>query len=108
MSPRRLHGGRCRNRVDTARVHLDIVSGELLGKAWTYLKNQRDKLEVYLDDPVVSIHNAPAERGLRRITIGRQLWLFHRGHDSLRNVTRILSVMATARMHGVNEKAYIE
>jgi len=91
-----------------ARVHLDIVSGELLGKAWTYLKNQRDKLEVYLDDPVVSIHNAPAERGLRRITIGRQLWLFHRGHDSLRNVTRILSVMATARMHGVNEKAYIE
>lgn len=52
-----------------------IVSGSPLGKAWVYLNNQWPRLQVFLRDGNVNISNAAAERGLRRITIGRKLWL---------------------------------
>jgi len=84
-----------------------IVTGSPLGKAWTYLSNQLQTLQVFLTDGHVSIDNNAAERGLRRITIGRKLWLFFRGQDKLEHVSRLMSVLYTARLHGVNEKDYL-
>lgn len=92
-------------RVD---VQPTIVTGSPLGKAWTYLENQQEALSTYLSDAIVAISNAAAERGLRRITIGRKLWLFHRGYESLEHVTRLLSVAYTARLAAVDERAYLE
>jgi transposase len=78
-----------------------------LGQAWTYLKNQQEPLQVFLTDPTVSIDNNAAERGLRRITIGRKLWLFFRDQDKLEHVARLMSIVTTARLHGVNELDYL-
>lgn len=94
--------------LDWAReVAPTIVKGSPLGKAWTYLNNQQEPLQVFLHDGAVSIDNNAAERGLRRHTIGRKLWLFFRDQDKLEHVARLMSVLTTARLHGVDELAYL-
>jgi len=88
-------------------VEPTIETGSPLGKAWTYLSNQLEPLQVFLRDGVVSIDNNAAERGLRRHTIGRKLWLFFRGQAKLEHITRIMSVVTTVRLHGADELAYL-
>jgi len=78
-----------------------------LGEAWTYLDNQWDYLQTYLSDGRVSIDNNAAERGLRRITIGRKLWLFFRSDDTTERAAQLASILTTARLHGANERAYL-
>jgi len=89
------------------KVEPTIETGSPLGKAWTYLSNQLEPLQAYLSDGNISIDNNAVERGLRRHTIGRKLWLFFRGQDKLEHVTRIMSIVTTARLHGVDELAYL-
>lgn len=84
-----------------------IVEGSPLGKAWTYLNNQWPRLQVFLTDGTVAIDNNAAERGLRRITIGRKLWLFFQKDENAERAAAIASLMATARLHGTNELEYI-
>jgi transposase len=84
-----------------------IVEGSPLGKAWTYLNNQWSPLQVFLTDGHVSLTNDAAERGLRRITIGRKLWLFFQNDKNAEWAAKLASLMATARLHGANELAYI-
>jgi transposase len=88
-------------------VESSIVKGSPLGQAWSYLRNQQGPLQVYLSDGSVSIDNSAAERGLRRITIGRKLWLFFRGQSKLEHVCRLMSVVTTARLQGVEELGYL-
>ena len=88
-------------------VQPTIVTGSPLGKAWTYLSNQSKPLQAYLSDGTISIDNNAAERGLRRHTIGRKLWLFFRGQAKLEHVARLMSIATTARLHGVDELAYL-
>lgn len=88
-------------------VEPTVVKGSPLGQAWSYLRNQQGPLQVYLSDGSVSIDNSAAERGLRRITIGRKLWLFFRGQAKLEHVCRLMSVVTTARLQGVEELAYL-
>jgi len=84
-----------------------IVQGSPLGKAWTYLNNQWPRLQVFLTNGNVSISNDAAERGLRRITIGRKLWLFFQNDKNAEWAAKLASLMATARLHGANELDYI-
>ena len=84
-----------------------IVKGSPLGKAWTYLENQWPRLQVFLTDGTVSLTNDAAERGLRRITIGRKLWLFFQNDHNAEWAAVIASLMASARLHGANELEYI-
>lgn len=84
-----------------------IETGSPLGQAWTYLDNQWSYLRQFLLDGRVSIDNNAAERGLRRITIGRKLWLFFRGDETVERAARLASILTTARLHGANELAYL-
>ncbi len=94
--------------IEWARaVQPTIVTGSPLGEAWTYLSNQLEPLQLFLSNGVVSIGNSAAERGLRRITIGRKLWLFFRGQAKLEHVARLMSVVSTARLQSVDELAYL-
>ena len=89
------------------KIQPSIVTGSPLGKAWTYLSNQLKPLQVFLYNGTVSIDNNAAERGLRRITIGRKLWLFFRGQAKLEFVANLMSILTTARLHQANELAYL-
>lgn len=89
------------------QVQPTIETGSPLGKAWTYLSNQLGPLQVFLGNGIVSIDNLAAERGLRRVAIGRRLWLFFRDHDKLEHVCRLMSILYTGRLQGVDELAYL-
>ena len=88
-------------------VQPTIVTGSPLGEAWTYLSNQSKPLQANLSDGTISIDDNAAERGLRRHTIGRKPWLFFRGQAKLEHVARLMSIATTARLHGVDEFAYL-
>jgi transposase len=84
-----------------------IERGSPLGQAWTYLDNQLLPLRVFLTDGRVSIDNNSVERGLRRITIGRKLWLFFRAERYVERAAVLGSLFLTARLHGADELAYM-
>jgi transposase len=54
------------------------------------------------------IDNNAAERALRRITIGRKLWIFLDGNATFERAARIASLLATARRRGADERRYLE
>jgi transposase len=89
------------------KVAPTVERGSPLGKAWTYYKNQRPFLATFLTDGAVSIDNNAAERALRRITIGRKLWLFFRGDENLEGAAVLASVLCAARLHGAPELPYL-
>jgi hypothetical protein len=91
----------------TEDVAPTIVSGSELGKAWTYLQNQWPYLIVFLTDGSVSLTNDAAERGLRRITIARKLWLFVQNNKNAEWAAVLANLVATARPYGANELDYI-
>jgi transposase len=89
------------------KVGPGIELGSPLGKAWTYFDNQQGPLRVFLTNGRVSIDNNAAERGLRRITIGRKLWLFFRSDGNAERAAQLASLFLTARLHGVDELEYM-
>lgn len=78
-----------------------------LGKALTYLKNQRMQLGRFLEDGAVEIHNNAAERALRAIALGRNNWK-HAGSDAgARRAAAFYTLIATAVLHGAEPWAYL-
>ncbi|MBV0931711.1 transposase, partial [Lentilactobacillus sp. IMAU92037] len=55
------------------------INKSKLGRAYTYMVNQREQLEVFLNDPGVAISNNIAERSIKTSVIGRKNWLFSTG-----------------------------
>ncbi len=88
-------------------VEPTIETRSSLGKTWTYLSNLLEQLQVHLRDGNIEIDNNAAEPGLRRHTVGRKLWLFFRGQAKLEHAARLTSIATTARLHGVDELAYL-
>lgn len=78
-----------------------------LGKALTYLTNQRKALEQFLDDGRLPIDNMVVEREMRPIALGRKNWLFAGSFAAAERLADGLTVIATARMHGVDPVAYL-
>lgn len=53
-----------------------ILPKSLLGKAFTYAKNQEANLRNYLKDGRLELSNNRAERAIKPFVIGRKNWLF--------------------------------
>lgn len=79
-----------------------------LGKALTYLRNQRGPLSVFLDDPRVSIHNNDAERDLRHIAVGRKNWLVFGSPRGGEVACRLYSLVLSCKAVEVDPEAYLE
>ena len=79
-----------------------------LGKAITYLANQRGPLGAFLDNPGVPIHNNDQERDLRHIITGRKNWLLFASPRGGEVACRLYSLILSCIQNGVNPEAYIE
>ena len=78
-----------------------------LGVALRYLINQRDSLEVFLDDARVALDNNISERHLRLIALGRKNFLFV-GHDQAgRNLAVLQTLVSSCIANKVNPQAYL-
>ena len=107
-------------RAQFARPHLDAlftwaeaehktVLGErsLLRTALGYLVRQKDALMRYLDDGRLVMDNNRSERELRRVAVGRKAWLFVGSDDHAQSAAHLFSLVASARLHGLDPEAYL-
>ena len=78
-----------------------------LGKAVRYLLNQGDDLETYLHHGQVEIDNNGIERDVRPLAVGRKNWLFIGSPEAGERTAVILSLLISARHHGVDPESYL-
>ena len=82
-----------------------LPSSPFLG-ALAYIRERRVGLEVYLDDPDVSIDTNHLERALRVIPMGRRNWLFCWTELGAKHVGIVQSLLATCRLHDIDPYDY--
>lgn len=76
-------------------------------KALNYIRERRDGLAVYLDDPDVPIDTNHLERALRVIPLGRKNWMFSWTEVGARHIGIVQSLLVTCRLHNVDPYDYL-
>jgi transposase len=75
--------------------------------ALRYATNQRVALRRFLDDGRLPAHNNISELNLRRQVLGRRNWLFVGSDDGAAVNTVFVSLLASARLHGIEPHGYL-
>jgi transposase len=78
-----------------------------LGQAVTYALNNETALRRYCTDGRLNIDNNISERTLREFVVGRKNWLFFGSPESAKKSAIVMSVLSSARRHGLNEWEYL-
>jgi transposase/uncharacterized coiled-coil protein SlyX len=78
-----------------------------LGQACAYALNNESALRLYCTDARLNIDNNVSERTLREFVIGRKNWLFFGSPEAGKKSAVIMSVLSSARRHGLNEYEYL-
>jgi transposase len=76
-------------------------------KALNYIRERRDGLTVYLEDPDVPIDTNHLERALRVIPLGRKNWMFSWTGVGAKHIGIVQSLLVTCRLHGVDPYDYL-
>jgi len=79
----------------------------LLRTALGYAHRQRGPLTRFYDDGRLKLDNNASERELRRIAVGRKNWLFVGSDDHAQAAGNLLTLIASARLHGIDPEAYL-
>ena len=82
-----------------------LPSNPLLG-ALAYMRERREGLMVYLDDPEVPIDTNHLERALRVIPMGRKNWMFTWTELGAKHVGIVQSLLVTCRLHDIDPYDY--
>lgn len=86
----------------------ELAADSLTRKGFVYLDNQRGSLREFLVNGEIPIHNNACESELRRPVKGRINWLFHGSEDHARSAANILSLVASAELHGLDPELYLQ
>ena len=84
-----------------------ILPKSPLGKACAYALNNEIALRRYCDDGRLAIDNNISERTIKEFVLGRKNYLFFGSPDAARYSANIMSVLSSARRHGLNEWEYL-
>lgn len=79
----------------------------LLRSALGYVVRQQAALTRFLNDGRLAVDNNASERELRRIATGRKAWLFVGSDDHAQAAGNLLSLIASAKLHGLDPEAYL-
>ena len=79
----------------------------LLGKAISYVLNQWDRLQVYLEDGIITPDNNMAENAIRPFVIGRKNWLFSGTPKGAEASALLYSLIETAKANGCEPYSYL-
>jgi len=92
-----------------AEAQYERVRGQrgLLRRAFGYVVRQKDALMRFLDDGRLRPDNNASERELRQIAVGRKAWLFVGSDDHAASAGNLLSLIASARLHGLDPEEYL-
>jgi transposase len=78
-----------------------------MGEALRYLNNQWTRLRVFLEDPLIPIHNNASEAALRIVSLMRKNSLFFGNERAGRRFMTLYSLIATCERHDVNPEVYL-
>ena len=79
----------------------------LLGKAISYTLNQWDRLLVYLEEPLLTPDNNPAENAIRPFVLGRKNWLFAGTPQGAEASAMLFSLIETAKANNCEPYSYL-
>lgn len=85
-----------------------VLPKSSLGKAVRYALNQWEELSVFLGDGSIPIDNNQTEGELRRLTIGRQNWLFVGSSRGGEVAAAMYSFVSSAARHHLDIWAYVD
>ena len=84
-----------------------ILPKSPLGQACSYALNHETALRFYCTDARLNIDNNISERTLRGFVLGRKNWLFFGSPEAGNKSAIIMSLLSSARRHGLNEWEYL-
>lgn len=84
-----------------------ILPKSPLGQAVAYALKNEMALRRPCEDGSLAMDNNIAERTLRSVVLGRKNWLFYGSVVAAHNSMTIMSVLSSARRHGLNEWEYL-
>ena len=79
----------------------------LLRSALGYVIRNQVALCRFFDDGRLCLENNRSERALRQIAVGRKAWLFVGSDDHAQSAGHLFTLIATARLHGLDPEAYL-
>ena len=75
--------------------------------ALEYANNQKEVLTRFFDDGRLVLSNNGAERAIKPIATGRRAWLFCGSDDHAKSTAALFSIVASARLHGLDPEEYL-
>jgi transposase len=94
---------RCRDCLTNPK----ILPKSPLGKACAYALNNEIALRRYCEDGRLEIDNNISERTIKEFVLGRKNYLFFGSPDAARYSANIMSILSSAKRHGLDEWRYL-
>jgi transposase len=79
-----------------------------IAEAIGYMLSREKNFRVYLSEPYARMENNTAERGVRKLVIGRKNWLFVGSPRSGKAMANLLSLVQSCRAMGIDPQVYLE
>ncbi|WP_047335645.1 IS66 family transposase, partial [Pseudomonas protegens] len=85
-----------------------VANGGSLAKAMDYSLKRWTALSRYAHNATLPIDNNPVENIIRPIAVGKKNWLFTGSERAGRRAAAIQSLLATAKLNGVEPAAWLK
>ena len=89
----------CRNQA--------VLPGSKLGTAIEYSLKYETTFRTVLSDGDLVLSNNMAERAMKTLVMGRKNWLFSQSFEGAKSTAIILSLLETAKRHGLYAEKYM-
>ena len=84
-----------------------VLSGSKLGRAIDYSLKYEETFKTILKDGNLVLSNNRAERAIKSLVMGRKNWLFSQSFEGAKATAIIMSLLETAKRHGLDSEKYI-
>ena len=84
-----------------------VLFGSKLGAAIEYSLKYEATFRTVLEDENLVLSNNMAERAIKSLVMGRKNWLFSQSFEGAKSTAIIMSLLETAKRHGLNSEKYI-
>jgi hypothetical protein len=84
-----------------------VLPKSMLGKAFAYAQNNKDRLMTFLLDGRIEISNAMVENAIRPFAVGRKNWLFAGSPKGARASACVYSLVETAKANDLDPFLYL-
>ena len=93
---------------EITRSSKTLLPSSDLAKAIGYMQSREKNFRVYLTNANARMDNNTAERGVRKLVIGRKNWLFVGSPRSGKAMANLMSLVQSCRAMKINPQTYLE